>query len=114
MTKTEIRYPFEPEEIHRIQIAFEISGGDSDYRPECLDILCDCGTLNESQLEDLQYELESIVTESLSKNLMDPCYMDYLQDAECAIESLKYIRFAFDRVKRAGLIEKNEQLELAA
>lgn len=100
MTNTEISYPFESEEVQRIQMAFEISGNDSDYRPECLDILCSCGTLNKSQLEDLQYELESIVTESLSKNLMDPCYMDYLQDAECAIESLKYLRFAYDRAKR--------------
>ena len=72
-------YEFTKEQIQRIEVAFDDPDGDED-------------------LLDLKAELEEMVVENIrTLSIEDVIMKDHLENAECAIESLYYIKDAYDR-----------------
>lgn len=90
-------YEFSKEQIKRIEIAFDGPDGDEDYCPFCLLKLRRAGFLTLEELLQLKDELEDMVVENIrSLSIEDVIMKDYLENAECAIECLYYVKDAYD------------------
>lgn len=99
---TALRYKFEDVFISRINIAFSDLPWDygvADPRPSCVKKLSKKGCLYQKELLELKKELENIITRSMSACFLeDPIMADRLDDAECAIECLRYVKQTYDQV----------------
>lgn len=93
-------YEFSKEQIQRIEVAFDDPDGDDNYCPFCLLKLRRAGFLTLEELVDLKTELEDMVVGNIrALSIEDVIMKDYLENAECAIECLYYIKDVYDREK---------------
>ena len=91
-------YEFTKEQIQRIEVAFDDPDGDEDYCPFCLLKLRRAGVLTLEDLLDLKAELEDMVVENIrTLSIEDVIMKDYLENAECAIECLYYVKDVYDK-----------------
>ena len=94
-------YEFDDYSIGRIEIAFSDlpwNCDSDDPYPNCLKQLLKRKWLHLYELLELKEELENIVTRSIRACILDDAIMeDHLDDAECAIECLRYVKKTFDR-----------------
>lgn len=90
-------YEFPKEQIQRIEAAFGYPG-DGDYCPFCVYKLQRAGFLTLEELLSLKNELEDMVVENISTlSIEDVNMKDYLENAECAIECLYYVKDLYDK-----------------
>lgn len=111
---TALRYKFEDEFITRINVAFSDLPWDcyviGDPRSSCVKKLTKNGWLYQSDLLKLKKELENIVTRSTSAcSLEDPIMEDHLDEAECAIECLRYVKQTYNRTELYNLLNKKKE-----
>lgn len=93
-------YEFSKEMIQRIEVAFDAPDADEDYCPFCLLKLRRAGFLTLEDLLDLKAELEEMVVENIrTLSIEDVIMKDYLENAECAIECLYYVKDVYDKGK---------------
>lgn len=93
-------YEFSKEMIQRIEVAFDAPDADEDYCPFCLLKLRRTGRLTLEELLDLKDELENVAIENIGNLWIDDVIMkDYLENAECAIECLYYVKDVYDKGK---------------
>lgn len=91
-------YEFTKEQIKRIEIAFDDPERDEDCCPFCLLKLRRSGFLTLEDLLDLKDELEDVVIENIrTLSIEDVIMKDYLENAECAIECLYYVKDVYDK-----------------
>ena len=91
-------YEFSKEQIKRIEVAFDDPDGDEDYCPFCLLKLRHAGFLTLEDLLDLKAELEDMVVENIrALSIEDVIMKDHLENAECAIECLYFVKDAYDK-----------------
>lgn len=90
-------YEFTKEQIRRIEVAFG-DPGDRDYCPFCVYKLQRAGFLTLEELLSLKNELEDMVVENISTlSIEDVIMKDHLENAECAIECLYYVKDIYDK-----------------
>lgn len=98
---TIVHYDFDDYSIGRIEMAFSDlpwNFDSDDPYPSCLKKLLKRRWIHLYELLELEEELEKIVTRSIRSCLLEDVIMeDHLDDAECAIECLRYVKKTFDR-----------------